>query len=415
MKMVILTGILVMMSVTGFAQQNTEAHPAHLYKIGVKDSLYSTILGEERIFWVQHPENFDPAVPRKYPVVYVLDGEVHMKAVSTVLSYYWGGFMPEMIIVGISNRENRTRDLTTSEIEMHRAPATMQESGGARQFAIFIEKELIPYIETNYPATDYRTLIGHSYAGLFAIDVLIHQASLFDNYLVIDPSLDWDHQKLLKQSLVLLRQQNFKGTSLFMSLGGQLHLQNNQISLDNLMEDTSEYTLFARSNVEFSNAVQMNSQNELNYFWRFYQQDLHGTVVLPSILDGMLSLFNWYVIEHTDMFNRSDTPKDELIQIIRNREKKLKDHFGYFVPPFEEDLLNMLGYMNMDWGEWEKSLAFFQLSTEYFPLSANAYDSLADYFVARGDYPNALKNVTKAFEISGDDYHKQRMEDYRAK
>lgn len=193
-------------------------------------------------------------------------------------------------------------------------------------------------------------------------------------------------------------------------MGSQLHLQNSDITIDNVMQDSSEYTLFARSNIEFSNSVHKNPQNDLNFQWKYYKNDIHGTLSLPSIMDGLVSLFSWFPIKHTDRFNSPDTPEDELVQIIRSREKKLKEHFGYFVPPFEEDLLTMLGYMNMDWGNMQKSLTFFQLAVEYFPESADACNSLADYYIAQGDLENALENVTRAFELSGEEIYKKRME-----
>ena len=402
----ITVAIILFICLNGFAQS------AHLYEIGVRDSVYSSTLDEQRIFWLQYPENYNPESPQKYPVVYVLDGEVHLQAVTTVHSYYWGGFVPEMILVGISNGTNRTRDLTTSEIKLRHGKAFGEENGGADKFMAFIENELIPYIETKYPVTPYRTLVGHSYAGLFTINTLLQHPGLFDNYLAIDPSLDWDNRKLLKQSQEILDGGDFKGESLFMSLGGQLHMQKSDIDIHNVMGDSSEYTLFARSNIEFSKIAE---NSDLNFQWKYYERDLHGSVSLPSILDGLIYLFDWYPIEHTDMFNSPETPKDELVQLIRKREQKLKEHFGYFVPPFEEELLSMLGFMNMEWGETEKSLAFFQLTVEYFPRSANAYDSLADYYESQNDFVNALKSVTRAYELSGEDSYKNRMKKLKDK
>jgi len=371
-KILIILAILCTLIGYGMAQES------YLYELGSKDSLYSSILEEQREFWVQLPESYEEKSKMLYPVVYVLDGEAHLQAVAAVLSYYWGGFMPEMIIVGISNGENRTRDLTTSEVQTRHGSAYHQETGGAENFTLFIQKELIPHIEASYPATGYRTLIGHSYAGLFTIHMLMNHSTVFENYLAIDPSLDWDDQKLLKHAKKLLGSEGYKGKSLFMSLGGQLHMQNSDITIENVMQDSSEYTLFARSNIEFSNSVNENKQNGLNHKWKFYEQDLHGTISLPSILDGLIFLFNWYPIENTDKFNSPDTPTEELVQIIRKREKKLKDHFGYFVPPFDEELLIMLGYMNLDWGNTQKSLAFFQLALEYYPNSAEALQNIEE-------------------------------------
>ena len=392
-----------------------DSQSKYLSVIGLTDSLYSKSLGEYRTFWVDVPESYNPEYPTKYPVVFVLDGGEHMNAVKTVHRYYSGGYIPEMIIVGVSNRNNRTRDLTTSKISTSRGQSYNQETGGADKFIQFIGNELIPYIEVNYPATDYRTLIGHSYAGLFTINALVHYPDLFDNYLAIDPSLDWDNQKLLNQSKEIFKNKSFKGKSLFISLGGQLHLQDYGVTIDNVMEDTSEFTLFARSNIEFFQLAENSKQSELNLRWKYYESDIHGTIPLPSILDGLIYFFNWYPIEGTDKFNSPETPIEELVTLVKNRELKLAKHFGYAVPPFEEGLFNMLGYMNMDMGQIKKSLAFFQMGIEYYPKSANAYDSIADYHEAQNDNVKALEFVTKAYEISGDSRYESRIEKLKTK
>jgi tetratricopeptide (TPR) repeat protein len=126
-------------------------------------------------------------------------------------------------------------------------------------------------------------------------------------------------------------------------------------------------------------------------------------------------MFNWYPIEGTYAFNNPETPKDELVQLVRSREKKLADHFGYSVAPFPEDLLNMLGYMNLEWGKLDKSLAFFKLNIEYYPNSPNTYDSIADYYASQKDYQKALSFVTKAYEIEKNDYYKNRIEKFKNK
>ncbi len=370
------------------------AQSKHILEIGEIDSLYSDILHESREIYIQMPDTYHPESARKYPVVYVLDGETILNAVTTVHSYYWGGFLPEMIIIGISNRENRERDLLES----------------STKFNSFLEKELIPYIERKYPVTDYRTLIGHSLGGYFAINTLINDTDLFDNYLAIDPSLDRNNQELIIESKEAFSSRSFKGKSLFISLGGQLHMQDYEITIDNVMNDSSEATLFARSNIEFFRTAEAFPQNGLNIMWKYYPHDIHGTVPLPSVMDGLIFLFTWYQMEDTDKFNNPETPVEELLHVIRNREKKLEAHFGYKVPPYDEELFIMLGYMSLDMDLPERSLAFFLLGIEYYPSSANAYDSLADYYLAQNDNENALKYVLKAFELSGSDYHKERME-----
>ena len=403
---------LVLLAIALAGPQFGNAQITYNSQIGVLDSLHSEVLNESRSVYVQLPDSYDPDSSIKYPVVYILDGDVLLNALYTVHSFYSGGFMPEMIMVGISNGANRTRDLTTSVID----PSLInEENGGADKFMSFIEKELIPFIETKYPVTEYRTLIGHSYGGLFTVNALINHSHLFENYIAIDPSMDWDDQKLLKQSKEVFAMENFGDKSLFVSLSGQLHQSDTSITIDNVMKDTTDITLFSRSNIEFSDLIRSNTASGLTFEWKFYPNDLHGTVPLPSIMDGLVGLFNWFQMENIEKFNDFETPKEVLYEIIKHREEKLKLRFGYAVAPYPDYLLNVMGYMSLDMGKPEKSLMFFELNTEYYPENANAYDSLADYYVSQNDNKNALINVTKAYELSGSDYHKKRMEEYAEK
>ncbi len=380
-----------------------------LYQVGVSDSLYSEILAEQREIFVQVPDSYNATTNRKYPVVFVLDGGVFLPNVQMVLDVYSGGFMPEMVVVGISNRQNRIRDLTTSKATTLYGRPFDQESGEADKFIGFIEQELIPHIVENYPVTNYRTLVGHSHGGLFTIYALLKHPNLFQNYLSIDPSLYWDNQQLLKEAPSRLQNEVLSGKSLYFSLSGQLHNQNPEITIDNVMDDESESTLFARSNIELKNLLEKNKENGLLVEWEFFENDLHGTIPFPSIRNGLIALFEWFQMENTNKFNSPETPANELNEIIQYRATKLQGHFGYPVPPYPEDLLTVLGYMSMDTGQMEKSKMFFDFTIEYYPSSANAYDSMADFFERQEDYANALKFVTKAFELSGDDYHKDRM------
>ena len=382
-------------------------------KLVLLDSIYSEVLNDYREFYVQLPSNYNPDKNQKYPVAFILDGEVFLPTLSIVHDFYSGGYIPEMVLVGISNSKNRIRDLTTSTIKTKYGMPFNEVNGGAANFSKFIEKELIPFIENKYPVTNFRTLIGHSYGGLFAIYTLINHPGLFNNYLAIDPSLDWDDQKLIKDANGLLETQKYDGKSLFMSLSGQLHMQNSKITLNNVMQDTTDFTLFARSNIAFSNMVKQNNKNGLSFDWKFYPRDIHGTVPLPSIMDGLISLFEWFQMENTDKINSFDTPKEELSSIIQYRAKKLKAHFGYQVPPYPEELLNMSGYMNMEMQQFDKAKMYFETAIEYYPESPNAYDSIADYFEAINDNENALKNVIKAYELSGNDNYKKRIKDLK--
>ncbi len=410
-RMLLFIGLIALSQHLLTSQENQQ----YLQKVGLVDSLYSSVLNESRTIFVQRPASYDTDSKRKYPVTYILDGEVLLPTVNNVHEFYYDGFIPEMILVGISNSFNRTRDLTTSVVKSNQGMQPNEANGQAPVFFKFLQEELIPYVEENYRVTNFRTLIGHSYGGLFTIYSLINHPDVFDNYLAIDPSLDWDNQQLIQQSKQVLNTHEFKGKSLFISMSGQLHMQDPQVTIDNVREDTSEFTLFSRSIMMLTDLVQEQAQSGIQFEWQFYPQELHGTVPLPSIKDGLLSLFEWFQMENTDKFNAPETPKDELYRIVKYRANKLHNHFGYEVAPYPEELLNVLGYMSLDRNQAEKAKMFFEFAIDYYPQSANGYDAMADYYVALKDHGRALKMVTKAYEISGSDYHQQRIQELKEK
>ena len=188
--------------------------------IGTIDSLQSNILGEQRKIWVYVPDGAN----QKYPVVYLLDGDGHFSSVVGMiqqLSSVNGNTMcPKMIVVGIPNTD-RTRDLTPTHIDTDLPmmdSISSKTSGGGEKFISFMEKELMPFIESKYPTAPYKMLIGHSFGGLAVMQTFTHHNHLFNSYICIDPSMWWDKQKLLKQTEKVLTEKKFEGKSFISAL-----------------------------------------------------------------------------------------------------------------------------------------------------------------------------------------------------
>jgi predicted alpha/beta superfamily hydrolase len=398
------TRILILIAL--FVSNNIKAQSTEI----VSDSIYSESLKEQRKFWVKLPDNYNPSASSKYPVLFLLDGFSLQSKLQAVYENYWGHYLPHMILVGISNRENRTRDLTISKIENRRGGPVNFETGGADNFTSFIENELIPYIDKRYKTTNYRTLIGHSYGGLFALNVLLNHKHLFNNYIAIDPSLDWDDQNLFKQAKTKLASESYKGKSLFLSLAAeQLNMQDESITIDNLLQDKSEFSLFGRTIVQFSNLIESHPQSHLNFSWKVYPEDLHGTVPLPTIRDGLVFLFKWYQFKHPQKYNNPETSLQEIEALLSEQSKIYYENLGYSVPPMVEELFNAYGYMNLQMGNPDKAYLFFNKAIEYYPKSANAYDAMSDYYEQKEDYQNALEFVKKAFNLDQRDYLKNKI------
>lgn len=406
--------LFTLLLVTGIYQQGFSQNSS-LFAFGTPDSLYSEVLGEQRDIWIHLPEGFSAERGVTYPVLYVLDGGVLLNAVATTMAYQTPAYVPEMIVVGISNRENRTRDLTTSSIE-NRHGRQVEESGGAANFSRFIAEELIPYIDKTYPTTPYRTLIGHSYGGLFTINMMMNHPGHFRNYISIDPSLDWDNQKLLKQIKAEIKNKDFSGQSLYLTMANDIIRYSDDLDLETVTQDTTEFSLAMRSHLEFVRFLDSGNASNLNFAWKHHANEIHGTVPLISIFDGLRFLFDWYPIISPSKFNNPDTPIEVLIPMVEQRTAILSEKFGYPVFAFDEELMDMLGAMYLDMQQYKKSLAFLELNQKYHPESASVYFSLANYYLTKGEDMNlALKYALKAFERNDSEDYKILLDKIKSK
>jgi predicted alpha/beta superfamily hydrolase len=168
--------------------------------IGVTKKIHSAELNEDRTLNIYLPDGYSPENTAKYPVIYLLDGSINedlIHIVGIVQFLTMIEKMPATIVVGIANVDRR-RDFTfptTIEKDKKDYPTT----GSSTKFMAFIEKELQPFVEKNFKTNGTRTIIGQSLGGLFAVEVLTKKPSLFDNYVIVSPSLWWDNESLLNK------------------------------------------------------------------------------------------------------------------------------------------------------------------------------------------------------------------------
>jgi predicted alpha/beta superfamily hydrolase len=260
--------------------------------IGKKDSIYSKVLGEDRKVWIHIPDNYAQVdSTRRYPVLYLLDGDAHFYSVVGMMhqlsSVNGNNICPRMIVVGIPNT-NRVRDLTPTHVESKKEGENefFKPSGGGEKFTDFIEQELIAFIDKHYPTTKDRILVGHSLGGLMVINTLVKRPELFTKYIAIDPSLWWDDQRSLKGYEQALEESRFNGKALFIGVA-------NTISMDTLraFSDTSSNTQHFRSIVQFVKKLKQTKTHGIDWSYKYYGEEGHGSVPLISEYDAFHFLF----------------------------------------------------------------------------------------------------------------------------
>ena len=173
------------------------------FAIGESLTFRSEVLQEDRTINVYLPLSYGEDSDSQYPVIYLLDGSadedfIHISGLVQFGSFSWIQMLPETIVVGIANTD-RKRDLTfptRNEKDRSESPT----SGGSKKFVEMIETELQPLITNRYRVNGSTTLIGQSLGGLLATEVLFKKPDLFDNYIIVSPSLWWDDESLLQTS-----------------------------------------------------------------------------------------------------------------------------------------------------------------------------------------------------------------------
>lgn len=243
--------------------------------VGKKNKIVSRQLKEERSIWIHLPENYHDkrAINHHYPVIYVLDAELNFLTVTGVqAALHRGGRSrkPDAIIVGIENTD-RTRDLTPTPAVSERGHATLTNSGGGERFVSFLEKELLPLVDSQFRTSKRRVLIGHSFGGLTTINIFLKHTQLFSDYLAIDPSLWWDDSKLLTEAKEILQRSQFDHVGLFVaSAGMEKNINPNhekRLSLPDMLKETTQPTL--------------------RWHYRRFDEENHGSVVLPALFYGL--------------------------------------------------------------------------------------------------------------------------------
>ncbi|MBP1614637.1 MAG: hypothetical protein H6Q13_2085 [Bacteroidetes bacterium] len=341
--------------------------------IGNKYSIYSSILKEKRSYWVYLPPEYDNNAYGKasYPVIFLLDGDTNFTTLVAIQQAFTKGMynnMPQCIIVGIPNTD-RTRDLTPSKAYLkHNGKEMFTNSGGSELFTSFLLHELKSKIDSTYRTNGYNILIGHSFGGLFTINTLLHHADAFNAYIALDPSLWWDSRKVYKEAESVWESRNFSNKSLYVAMAKNQDKPNDEQKHSATIRDFCTIVLPSAPN------------NKLNAAWKYYENEDHGTVIVPAIFDALRNLFQGIELPVKKI---PETP-----DLIPEYYKKLSVRLGHsFVP--DEVLVDNIGKYALSIGNIEGAIKIFEYNYMPFAHSKNARESLVNAYLANDNKEKA--------------------------
>jgi uncharacterized protein len=385
MKRAVLALSLTLLAFSASAQEKSRD-----IKIGEQFTFRSKILNEERPYWVYLPASYNDGtfMPRRYPVLYLLDGEAYFHPASGVVQFMssWvngNNQIPELIIVAIPNTD-RTRDLTPTRSEIGydgKEDPSQETSGGGGTFLKFMRDELFPRIDSTYRTLQYRILVGHSDGGLLAVQALLDAPEMFNSYVALDPALWWDNQVLVRRAESRLKEARTRRAAVYLSLSN-----NPDIGFGDPTVSVNAVRKFSRL---LDSAASPGLRSALQYF----EAEDHVSVPLVGLYHGLLYIFEGYKQPFKEVLGHPAAA-------LSSHFKRVSEHLGVtLLPP--EPMVNGIGYfMLYGMKDVEKAVELFKLNISNYPDSYNAHDSLGRGYRAKGEKALAIEHYEKSLKLN---------------
>lgn len=336
---------------------------------------------EIRRFTVHLPKTYDPSGFQRYPVLFLLDGQNAQSYVPGIMQVFADrDRAPEFIIVSLPSNGTRSRDYTPAIDE--NGGVTV---GGADQFLDYLKNELIPFIDANYRTKTFRILSGESRGGLLALHSLITRPDMFNARFIFSPAIWHNDQEIIGRLETFLAARPRIDGSLYMNVG---------------LEGEVFRTAFDASWKLF----QKYPPEGMNLTIEELTEDHHG---LTSIIGHHIAFRSLFVDWRTPF----DVVETKGAQGVKDSFEAMSKRLGYNFEP-SEGQLNSYGYTFLQRGALDTSIGLFKLSTELYPQSPNAYDSMAEGLLANGDVAEALRYSDRALALARASEH-PRVDEYQ--
>ena len=393
-KEIIFFVLLLLVSTASYAQKDNRI------VIGTTEVFHSSVLGEDRTILVHVPKG-EPG--ERYPVLYVLDGEDHFDSAVAIIEQLSGVF-PHLIVVGIENTV-RQRDMTPDKGHIGKILSANESarSGGGGNFMSFFEKDLIPYIDQHYPTAPYRVISGHSLGGLAVLNAFFYHTALFNAYIAIDPSIWWDDQNWIKTAEKASLKKDFANRRLFVAAANNIPAG---YDIHSILKDKTGLAPVTQAVLPFISFLRESKLQGLDWSSKFYENERHGTVELNAEYDALRYLFRDYEF-NVRLFN--EHPDWDRYAHLKAHYQEVSQRMGYTVLPSEE-MVNQLAYACMEQHQMKQALALFEKNINDHPSSANAFDSLGDYYVVAGDKPHAIEAFSKSLSLGNIKETRQKLD-----
>ena len=240
--------------------------------------------------------------------------------------------------------------------------------------------ELIPWVDEHYrtePA--FRTLVGHSYGGLFALYALMNRPDAFQAYLAISPSMWWNGGAIVsraKAEFRSIRPPHF----LYVSWG------DDEESISNTTRELMVW-------------LDKNPAKGIEASHHYYPGEDHGTTPHRTLYDGLQAIFQGWRMRYTIAGELRDIDIDD----VEQHYKTASDVYGFAVSPSVGSMEYVGRYLLEKRRDPKSALEAFHLNSKRFPYLPSVHESLGEVLLELGREDEALSAFRTAMMLGVDE------------
>jgi predicted alpha/beta superfamily hydrolase len=352
--------------------------------IGTTRVVQSQVLKEDRKVYIYLPESYAQSSGyRRYPVLYVRDGGKFFQSFAGVVQHLTSDatpHAPEMIVVAIVETDRVRDSAPTRSLQgfTGKTDEGFSSSGGGANFRRFLEQELVPYIDRKFSTSAYRIYCGYSFTGLSVIDEFLDDDTVFDAFLMMDPSWWWDDYVMERRAGAALAGRKFNRVQLFMAATAESY--------------PLEYFIKARDISSLADMLQRTNPAGLDWKFERYADESHHSMALRALYDGLTYFFRGYRPSLHELYNEPAK--------LRSRYETLSARLGERLS-LREDLLTFFGEQFLrSFKEPDKAVRYFEMAADAYPQSSAAWDGLGEAYLAKGDKQQAGRMYERALQLN---------------
>ncbi|MFK7971238.1 MAG: alpha/beta hydrolase-fold protein [Bacteroidia bacterium] len=329
----------------------------------------SEVFGTERRVRVYLPKRYQADSTTRFVTTYVLDAQSDglWDMASGNIGYLVESYLViPMIAIGIHS------DDRGSEFN---PPAT--------QLREHLKKEVFPRIEKRFRTKPLRTVVGHSWGGAFVSSTLFSEdRDMFDGYIGISPSMDYDDYALFPQADSLLKSKAAFRKFFYCTAGDigrrEFESQEGIVKMDSMLK--------------------ANPREDLVWGKRIYEHMDHWACVIPSFNDGLINMSRNYFADQHMLGQFATTSPANIKQEALAFYARQDSIFG-FTHPLGAGYLRFVADDFRDMDGYTEAIGLYTWVLEKKPKDVKTYVNLADTYYKMKNFEAAKPAFKKVLEL----------------